>query len=133
MKNLSNYQQVGFEEANNILIFKWLLTTANMSEAEFIEEIKKASKTINSYKDCKVLLLSKDMRFAISPDIQLKANEILLPAYNSAKVKKLAILIPEELVTELSVEQTIEEKEDEHNFKSNFFSEEEEARKWLMT
>ena len=132
MKNLSKYQQVSFEEKSNVLVFKWLPATEKMTTEEFVEDIKIAAKTMMQYKECKVLLLSQDMRFVISPDIQEKANEILLPAYSDAGVKKLAIIVPLELVSEMSLEQTVEENQDKHAFRTHFFADEKSAREWII-
>ena len=132
MNSLSKYQNVLFEEDTNILIFKWLPETINMIGDDFMTEMNKVAKIIMQHNGCNILLLSQDMKFAIAPDKQIEANKILLPAYNQSSVKKLAIIIPKEFIAELSMEQTIEEKIDEHSFKTNFFADEKEAQEWLM-
>ena len=132
MENLSKYLQFNFDNTNNILEFKWLENTRVMNEQEFINEINLTGEKIKKYKDCNVLLLSQEMKFAIVPELQLKANEILLPAYNTSGVKKLAVIIPKELISEMSIEQTIEEKQEEHVFKTKFYADKTEARKWLI-
>ncbi len=131
MELKNDYQKVWTE--GNILIFKWLPGTFKMSEQEYIEEIKKAAQIINKQRKPYIMLLAKEMLFIIPLSLQQKVNDILLPAYNESGVRKLAVIVPEQIIPTLSIEQTIEERRIYHNFTTRYFSDEDQARKWLLS
>ncbi len=126
----SKYQQAWID--GDILVYRWLPETVKMNDSEYIEEIRKAAGVLRQQKKPYVLLMAKDLLFIISLTLQQEANDILLPAYNESGVKKLAVVVPRHMIATLSVQQTIEEKRIFHKFETRFFSDEQEAREWLL-
>ena len=126
----TKYQQAWVD--GDILVYRWLPETAKMTDSEYIEEIQKAADILREQKKPYVLLMAKDLLFVISLTLQHKANDILLPAYNESGVKKLAVVVPHHMIATLSVQQTIEETRVFHKFETRFFSDEQEARNWLL-
>ncbi len=127
----TNYVVAELNESQNLLTFIWLPSTANMLESEFVNEIERSADLISRYKPSKILLQSQSMGFIISSELQTKANEIFLPVYNGAGVKKLAILVSTEIFAYVSIQQTVEENIQVHKFETRYFVSEVDARKWL--
>ncbi len=126
----TKYKQAWIE--GDIFVFRWKPETVMMKEKEYIQEIILDADVIRKHRKPYILLLTKEMQFVISITLQEFANDILLPAYNDSGVKKLAVVVPEHMIVTMSVEQTIEERRLLHSFETRFFSDEEEAREWLL-
>jgi hypothetical protein len=68
--------------------------------------------------------------FPIEPTLQIWVAETILPKIAEAGCKKIAFLTSEDFVAQLSVEQTMEERDD-LSFQVRYFLSESEAFSWL--
>ncbi len=126
----SNYVEIQWEEKNSLIIDKFLLTTIDMSVEEFKKEMLIFVEMCEKYMPEKELVDLLDMRFAIGVDEQTWMNEVIFPRYADI-IKRMAFLVPRNFISELSVEQTMEE-EIGSKFLQKYFDSEEKARDWLM-
>lgn len=133
MKNLyeSRYMNLKFNEQKNIIEETWHSASKEMTEEEFKDEILKTLKYMNENRPKFYLVNSKDLKFAIAPKVQEWMHQNFIIPFVKIGVKKAAFVISEELVTEMSVEQTTEEDK-EGKFKRQFFNNYEKALKWLI-
>ncbi len=129
----TEYQQI-YQDDNlpNTLVFKWLSSTANADTKTFLNEIVLAAKIIKQIKPQNILLLSNDLKFVITPSIQERINQILLPVYLQNNVKKLAVVLPQNMLLKIAVETTVDYQKPSHKFITKYFSSEKEAAMWLM-
>ncbi len=126
----SNYVEIYWEEENSLIIDKFLLMSIDMSPEEFKEEMIIFVEMCEKYMPEKELVHLLDMRFAIGVDEQTWMNEVIFPRYADI-IKRMAFLVPRNFISELSVEQTMEE-EIGSKFLQKYFDSEEKARDWLM-
>jgi hypothetical protein len=67
----------------------------------------------------------------IHPDLQAWVRESIVVPMVDNGAQKLAIIVGEDLIVQLSIEQTMEETES--IFQTRYFSNQESARKWLLS
>jgi hypothetical protein len=103
-----------------------------MTQEDFVEILNFILDTV-SQKEAKFYLVNmQSLFFPIDPDFQKWMAEVYTPHLLSSKLKKYAIVIPDDFVTQLSTHQT-EEEVRVHNPRTNFrlFRTEAEARQWF--
>jgi len=126
------YRKVVFEEENKILYLEWFEETLNMNE----EEYKKASISIPAFakeqKAIRVLINAVSSKFIVTPEIQNWVNKNTVHKYLEAGVQKLAILLPTELFTHISIEQLVDDNKSQVQKRIQYFEDQNEARNWLI-
>ncbi len=118
-----------YEEGNNLYVEKWKPTTEDMSEEQWKEMRLKTLELFVQYRANKILALSEEFYFVITPDLQEWLAENITKKAGQF-VTKVAITVPTEIVAELSVEQLMEEMET-GELNTKYFDSEQEAREWL--
>lgn len=129
----SKYVERFFDEENQMITSTWLTTTEHMNAEEFKEEMQQLATLIKEKEVRFILSITKDLRFPIVPELQQWVSEVIVPQFIEAKIEKQAIIIPEELIAQLSLEQTVDDVElTEHIHESKFFSGIAEAKAWFF-
>ncbi len=123
-----------FYEAQHTLFFdKWTVETEQMTEEKFKELILLRLHFIQEKYIKLALTDTKEFAYPIHPDLQDWIVE------NSSKVEKTyglqkhAFIMPEDFITNLSVEQFIDEAQEKEMTPSAYFSEAAAARSWLIS
>ncbi len=119
-------------EDNKILCFRWLPPTSEMSVQEYFEHLEESAKVIEKAGKQYICLDTSKLNFTIPLNLHDKINDILLPAYEKSSIKKLAIVMPQELIKNLSISETISKQKHLHDFESKYFPELEAAKEWLL-
>lgn len=83
------------------------------------------------YNPVRLLIDSRKMNFAIAPVIQKWFVTDIFPTYARAGVKKNAFIESEEIITALSIEQSIDENTNAP-FETMYFNNKADAVKWLL-
>jgi hypothetical protein len=131
----SEYAVHIFDEENKILYSDWLPTTENMTEEDFFQEMKEwlrvslEAKFEYLYDNCVNFL------FPISPKNQIWMAKLLNEPWVKIGLKKYAHIMPDELISGLSVEQMFEEFFNmnlENQFEIQHFPDGESANEWLL-
>ncbi len=129
----SKYVERSLDEKKQILTSIWLETTKDMNNEEFKEEMHKLVEIIKEKNIKFILSVTKDLNFPITPELQNWVLEFIAPQFTEAKIEKQAMIIPKELIAQLSIEQTIDDVESsKHSHQSKLFSDIEEAKKWFF-
>ncbi len=132
MKELyqGSYLRIVLLEDINVLIYSWNDKTSKMTEDDYKTETLKYLEIVLEHKIEKQISDRQNLDFTISVDLQTwLANEIITPV--TAKVKiKLAILLCEEIFTQISFEQALDEVV-KPNFIQALFGTKESALEWL--
>ncbi|GAB4395470.1 MAG: hypothetical protein OHK0053_03600 [Microscillaceae bacterium] len=72
------------------------------------------------------------MYFAIAPTVQEWIDKTIFPRVLAVGVLHVAIVIPSELIANLSVQQAMEESEGA-KFITRYFDKSEDAKQWLLS
>ncbi len=128
----SKYWIINFEEENALMNPRWLEESGNMSTEEYKSEMLKYVDLVKKYRPDKALIDNFKCGYAIEPVVQEWVNENFFPPILAVGVKRIAILMPEEIVLQLSLEQVMEESRG-LEFETKYFSNEQVAREWLMS
>jgi hypothetical protein len=126
----SEYMEVLWHKKEHIVAGIWKDTRiTGLTDAEFrenmlawFEEVKKISNT-NVLADARLFLLP------IVPETQAWVNENIIGLYPSYGVAKLGFLVSIDLFSQVSIEQTMEDRK--QAFQVRYFENEAEAIAWL--
>ena len=124
------YYTIEFEEAKNIIKVVWKEASENMTRTDFKEQQIIQTDCIIEKKSKLLFIDGRNFRFLVSPDLQEWTNNEQIPRALKVGLKKTAIILPKELFSQVSVEQTMEE-EKAKSFETNYFDDEQKARTWL--
>lgn len=129
----NTYSKIEYDKENALLLHTWLSTSENMTADNFIEEVFFWRDFVVNNNIKYHILDTRYFKFTVTPDIQDKmANEAVKPAVESG-LKKMATILPEDdLFALVSVEQSITENEEQGGLPSQYFSNVEDARAWLL-
>lgn len=128
---LSNdFIDVSYDAMHQLIIAIWKLASEHMTDDDFKFVNQTYLKTSQEKKVRLIEIDTRNMRFAIYPALQAwVAENIVVPMVGNG-AQKLAIIVSEDLIVQLSIEQTMEETES--IFQTRYFSNQESARKWLL-
>lgn len=129
----NQYSTVEYDEVNALLIHTWLLASENMLDEDFIDEVFFWRDFVIANAIKYHILDTRNFRFTVVPKIQDKmAVEAVKPAVESG-LQKMATILPEEnLFAQVSVEQSLEENQQQGGLTSQYFGTIEEAKAWLL-
>lgn len=126
----TNFMSVYYDEKNSLISNKWTKATSKLTEETFKKEVLRHLENVEKLHPNKLLIDTSDFEFVIMPEIHDWHGETISPKYVEAGVKKIAFIVPEELFSQTSIEQTMEEEKDEV-LETEYFDSETEALKWL--
>ncbi|OJJ18467.1 hypothetical protein BKI52_22900 [marine bacterium AO1-C] len=127
----SNFYQIRYEEQHQLIHYYHPAATFDMTPAQYLEELKVIIKYTREYQPKVGLGDLRDFQFIITPDLQEWIDEHLYPITQEIKLQKHAVLLPPEFVVQLSVKQALEINPNKV-FETRFFTNEQEARQWLL-
>jgi hypothetical protein len=114
-----------------ILYCEWY-SNNGMVDSSFQDDIMVLCRLIQEHKVLYLLDDSRKVNYPIGPEIQEWIAETINPALAEAGVKKYALVIPEDMIAELSNEQIFDEMQGQGvSTKIGNFSSPEEALRWL--
>jgi len=126
----SKYQLIQYDTETRIIGNVWKLETEKSTADEFKAEIAKFGEFIAKKKPVGILGNTLNLRFPITPDVQ---NWIVSDFYSviiKTGTRKFAVLVSTDLLTGLSVEQTVEENKEEE-LMMKYFDDSEKAKLWI--
>lgn len=79
----------------------------------------------------------KDFGFVVFPELQAWIVEEINPTFRQAGLQKMAIVVPTEFFSEISISQAVDDinesnQQQKEVFEIQYFAEEEEGKKWLF-
>lgn len=125
----NEYILVAFEPSQSMLFAKWQPSSAEISHEYFREINYVYVELVEKYKLNTFLLDTTEFGYTIEPDMQMWVAENILPKISDLGMKKIAFLVSHDFISQLSIEQTMEEKV--FNFLVRYFHDQSEAQKWL--
>ena len=106
--------------------------TKNWTDNSYKEQFEEYAKLIREYKPLYIIVDTQNFMFSVIPEIQVWQSNYINPLISEIGVKKIAMLMNDDFITQISIEQTLEENEENNSWETKFFSNEDEAITWLL-
>ncbi len=120
-----------YDENASLLEEHWNNEEREMSDEDFKKSITNFRELVNKYKILNTIVNSIKFGFTIMPELQTWVDNEINGKINH-HVSKMAIVMPEDIFEQFSIEQTIEEELAEAKYESvRYFSDIESARNWV--
>ena len=124
----SEYKTTDYDEHLSIITNRW--TDAQMDDSIFQEEILIWVDFIEQFKPKGLIANTRNFNYLVSIEMQEWTNTVVFPRIIAAGVQKFALVVNDDIITQLALEQTMEE-EKTGSFASKYFDNEHDAIKWL--
>lgn len=130
IKYRNKYIIISLDKARKYIETVRTLLTENQTEEEYKADMLVWINIIKKEKPVYQLVDERNMRFVIAPEVQIWINKnVLAPAIKSG-LRKIAFLVSEELFSQVSIEQAMEENTNSL-LKVKYFDKKADAKKWL--
>lgn len=126
----SAYQIINVFTEQKLLQKEWFTATESMKDQTFQKEVEKIAEIAEMYKVERFHDNTTNFLYPISPDLQTWVNEQIFPRFIAAGLRKYAIIVSKEMITQLSIEQTMEEN-NASSFQVRYFDDVTKASTWL--
>ncbi|OJJ17748.1 hypothetical protein BKI52_28200 [marine bacterium AO1-C] len=127
----SKYQRIFLDQSNAIMHNEWMEDSIQMDEEDFKSELLHLVRCVAENPVERQLIDTLNFRFIVSPQLQAWTDVEVTKKNKMNGVKKVALIMPQEYITQLSVQQALSEKEAK-SLDTRFFSDMEEAKGWLL-
>jgi hypothetical protein len=128
----SPYLQLYFEATYQLIEFRWQLAHINMDENDFKQELLNYLAAVEELKPQKLLSDTANFAFTIPINLQEWANQTIFPSLLAAGLETVAFVVSQEIIAQMSIEQTMEEPEG-LKFTTRYFDDYEKAKQWLIS
>lgn len=125
-----------FKASPQMLWTTWKPETEDMDDQEFEDFFLEIVQIIQTYQFKEWLGDTRLFRKIVALKQQTWVAETLNPLLTQAGLRKMAIILPQELIANLSVQQSVEEMEivqTVRQFSTRYFDKIEDAKIWLTT
>ncbi|MEO1652097.1 MAG: hypothetical protein AAFU64_01015 [Bacteroidota bacterium] len=126
----SDYSEVSYLKEDDLLIVTWNDYTWDMSFESFKKELLFKIELVKKFRPSTHLVDSRYFSYSIIPEEQEWISQHIFPEYAKNGVKKLAFIICADKVSQMSIEQSIQEDQT-GQFSVRYFSNLPAARDWL--
>lgn len=127
----SNYQSYKLNQEQNYLIAHWTLESERMRDQDFKDEMEVEIEFVKKFNIKYYLIDTLNFRFIINPELQSWTDEYVNVKLDELGLKKLAYVVSEDYIAQLSIQQTMNESV-KNNYKTQFFTSMQEAENWLF-
>ena len=127
----SKYLQIEYDAKNNICIANWTEKTEKASHKEFKEWNIELVNKIQEKKPNGLLANTLDYKFIIDIELQEWSVSNVFEQFAKAGLTKIAMIVPKELIAEMSLEQFADEHKEE-TIETKYFDNKTLAKKWLV-
>jgi len=128
----SKFQTIEFLNEVSILLNTYTKESEDLTEDLYKAELLSYVEQIKTYKPQKTISDLRDFSYPIVPSLQEWHAKTLFPVAESVGIKKVAILLPQELFSLVSAQQTLEEDK-QGKFQTKYFENEKDAYNWLKS
>lgn len=121
---------VAYEKVLSLMTFTFTEETAFWDDASYKKEMLDAYSLIEKYKPKYKINDATKFLFPITPEIQQWTQEVIISISHQCKLIKSAIVISEDIFSQVSIEQTMEEAQS--TLVIGYFKNLEIAKEWLF-
>lgn len=126
----SKYSKVHYNQDYGIISQFFFEETRSMTNDEFMHEMEMYMHCVLHKKVSFHYIDAKELRFELNLDIQKRLNETVFPALEGI-ISKVAFVLPNELITEMTLELTMSSVFG-RLFDIHYFTNREQAMEWLL-
>lgn len=133
MKLLSEnkFSKVYKEEETSTIEWHWENENGDMTIEEYKEEMLIFLNTIESRKPLNTLVDTRTFALVIAPELQEWVDKNISIKINKI-IDKLAFVLPEDIFTQVSIQQAIDEEEGQNYNNVSYFESIDKARAWFI-
>ncbi len=124
----SDYKKTFYDDKLSLITNIW--TDKDMNDEIFQEEISIWVELIEAYRPKNLIADTQLFVFTIGLEMQEWTSQKVFPRIVSSGVKKFAVIVSQELIAQLSIEQTMEEVNPDV-LQNRYFASIEEAKQWF--
>lgn len=128
----SNFMYVEFFKDSQLIEITWLPSTETMGVEEYKKEFTNFLTIILDVKPQKVISDNQNLYLTMSIELQEWMNQTIFPSFLEVGLNKVAMLNSFEMVSQISVEQVMEEEEG-MKFTTKYFDNKEKAKEWILS
>lgn len=122
-------EKIHLSVKDNSLRVTWRDASASLEDAEFMEINENYLELIKEHKLVAFFIDTRKFLYTISPDMQDWVGENILSKLPGLGLKRIAFLMSEEFIAQLSIKQTMENLGD--NCQMRYFDDKEKALSWV--
>ena len=130
----NEFIDASWDASQDFLFIKWFPTTTDMSEDQYTSTILTITEIIQDKGIRKWLGEATEYAYTISNELQEWLSQDINKAWVYAGLEKMAIIVPTDYITQISVQLSIEEIEENQvtqKFDTQYFDELQQALDWL--
>lgn len=121
---------IDYEESNSLLVSTFTEKTVHWNKETYQKEALESVGFAEKYKPKYHIIDTRKFMFTITPELQNWVNQKIMPIYKENGLYKSAIVVSENIFSQVSIEQTIEDMENPAEI--HYFDSIEDARKWVL-
>ncbi len=127
----SQFLNIFYEEDISLMTEIFTEKTENITEKCYKKMMLDILECIKKYKPTKLIVDLKKFMFIIVPKLQEWQDKNIVPEISKCSASIAAYIVSEDFFSQMSIEQTVEEKESKKNFTVKYFEDIKKARKWI--
>lgn len=114
-------------------IFKdvWHPASGDLSVSEFQNEVQIQADLMKESGASRILIDATNFHYSIVPEVQDWIVDNIFTQWTAMGIKKIAMMVSSEMISQLSIEQTFEEEKSDV-FRTFYFDNEAKAVNWLL-
>lgn len=120
-----------YDKSENFLVQLWTNETGHMEEEDYKSEMLNYLNFVQKYTISKALINLQQFNFTIAPQLQIWVDTNIAIHANKI-VGRIAFVLPQDIMVELSVDQVMTEKEGKNYKALNYFDNPKTAKDWLL-
>ncbi|MEH0156698.1 hypothetical protein V6R21_21390 [Limibacter armeniacum] len=115
-----------------LLEAEWKPETRRMKDADYKKTMLGFVENVTATKPRFILVKATDFVYVIDPEVQQWVNNEVISVLIDTGAEKMAFTLNPDLITQLSIEQTMDSPSAKTYLQTHYFVDEKKARKWLM-
>lgn len=127
----SEYLTIEYFPEKSLIISTWSINSVGLNQMLLKSELTKRLKYIEKLAPKNLLVNSKYFFYRVPTSIQNWMNNEVLKRYFEAGIEKMAFIISEDVVAQISIEQAIQE-DDTDLYEIKYFDDIKSAKQWLL-
>jgi len=128
----SKFLHLSFFPEEEIIEMTWLPATERMTEDDYKQTSLEYLDVFLKFCPQIAIADTRTLLFPIIPELQAWTNHTIIPKCMQAGLKRIAIVINQDMILQLSVEQIMQEDE-ASKFQTHYFASKEAARAWCLS
>lgn len=128
----TKYKKISLIASDSLLITQWKTASLQLTEDIFKTEIINWLDQVKKYSPQRLLIDTRNFKFILIPEIQEWFAQEVFTVYPATGVQKKAFLVADDFISQVALEQHIENVTNQ-TFKVAFYESEEDALAWLTS